>query len=395
MMNKNVRNVLSTAVITSVLAFSIGNGQAFAEESTNVQFEEQVKTDQSIEETNVTELEQVTEVEGTETEINSNDNSVVEIDEEVEDEEVSLIPSDFFYFAKKLMENVKLALTFSDDKEASLLAEFAEERIKEAEQLLIQGEYELAEEVLEKAIEHQEDALEKLEEDLEENQLEEDAETTDEIEDTTEKEEETNNQDKEENINDDSVDSVRAELEAKFSANIVALTAVLEKVENPKAKEAIQKNITKAQVKLEKKINKKLAKLAKENKEKEESETETEEAQTTESNQTNEVVSEVTTDVDQENLENDQEDVTKEQNANVSKTVKTTEVKTDYKAAEKAQKIIKKQEEKKAKIEQPKREKLTKTEENKQKENKVKGKSIQKQQEAKEKKDNKGNGKKE
>lgn len=123
-----------------------------------------------------------------------------------------------------------MAFTLDEEKEASLLASFAEERIKEALALIAKGEEEAANEVLQKAIEQQESALAKYETTENEEQEETQTDSVDE-----EPSAETTVED------DGTADSLRAELEEKLSANIIALKAALEKIENPKAKEALQK----------------------------------------------------------------------------------------------------------------------------------------------------------
>jgi hypothetical protein len=94
------------------------------------------------------------------------DESVVESENEevIETEEPSLVPGDFFYFLKTIQENLQLAFTFSDEKEAELLNAFVEERILEATALFENGEEELANEILQLAIDQQEEAIAKFNE---------------------------------------------------------------------------------------------------------------------------------------------------------------------------------------------------------------------------------------
>ena len=292
---KNVRNVLTTSVIATTFAFTSVTGQAYADNhELDPQVEETVEEEQTNEpstEEEAVSTEDATNEETTEliseedendgaTEVETEDTTTEVATDESEDqieedtavdtdvESPSLIPGDFFYFIKILLENIQLALTFDNVKEAELLASFAEERIKEVEVLLANGEEDLAHEVLLKAIEQQELALakyEQTEQKTEETPAEDQVETvendtieeTDEISTIEDENKDTNEEDQEK----DNVEPTRAALEAKFSANILALTAALEKIENPKAKEVLQRNITKAQEKLEKKIDKKLNKL--------------------------------------------------------------------------------------------------------------------------------------
>lgn len=273
---RSARNVLATSVIASVFAFSLANGHAFAdnhEVSTGSLVEETIQQDQIVEAVDTTTQELTTDVAqdggGTEPstevetenptseELLSENQSDEETDVNQEDEKdiTSLLPGDFFYFTKKLLENVQLALTFNEVKEAELLAGFAEERIKEAEALLAQGEEDLANEILQEAIEQQELALAKYDQ-VQSSEEEEPA-----TEETTEV------------FEDDAIqelapaDPVRAALEEKFAANLTALQTALEKVENPKAREALAKIIIKAEKKFEEKINKKLAKVEEKEKE--------------------------------------------------------------------------------------------------------------------------------
>jgi hypothetical protein len=82
----------------------------------------------------------------------------------------SLLPGDFFYFIKTMMEKIELALTFNDVEKAKLLAEFTENRIDEAKTLLEKGETQLAKEVLKKALQQQEEALKTYEKSKKEDQ---------------------------------------------------------------------------------------------------------------------------------------------------------------------------------------------------------------------------------
>jgi hypothetical protein len=137
----------------------------------------------------------------------------------------SLLPGDFLYFSKILIEKIRLALTIDDVKEARLMAEYASERLTEAEALFAEGNEETAVETMKKAIESIEIADTQL------TTLEEEA----------------------------SGELVQAELnqaEDAVSQNIIALTVAMEKVKNPVAKAALKKNIKKSHAKLAKKIQK-------------------------------------------------------------------------------------------------------------------------------------------
>jgi hypothetical protein len=139
----------------------------------------------------------------------------------------SLLPGDFFYFSKILVEKIRLALTIDDVKEANLIAEFAAERLSEAEALFADGNEEAALETMKKAIDNIEIADDHV------TNLEESA-SGEVVEDDTE-------------LN---------QTKAAVSQNIIALTAAMEKVKNPVAKASLQKNIQKSYAKLAKKMEK-------------------------------------------------------------------------------------------------------------------------------------------
>lgn len=161
----------------------------------------------------------------------------------------TVLPGDFFYFVKTALEKIKLALTFDDNKEAKLLATYATERLVEAEVLFSNGDEDKALETIKNAITYLESAEETVEKDV-------DKDLTSEInkdvkEETLEDEDEllikTVSAEKEESVN---------EVEKLISQNIIALTAALEKVKNPRAKAALQKNIDKSYAKLARKLEK-------------------------------------------------------------------------------------------------------------------------------------------
>jgi|GEM_PF-2220501 len=173
----------------------------------------------------------------TDIERQTNKNTATETADHVNDDAPILLPGDFFYFVKAMIENIELALTFDDAEKAKRLAEFAEERLAEAKALLEQGEIEQAKEVLTNALKQQEAAWDVYEETKQ----------------TDEQNGETAKTD---------VEALRQQLEEKFSRNIMALQTALEQVKNPHAKEVLARNIDKAKQKLEAKIEKRLAKQA-------------------------------------------------------------------------------------------------------------------------------------
>lgn len=295
--------VLSTSVIATAFTLGIGITSTYAEDPV-------ITSDEEISE------EQQTDQSNTENSAVDPDNSSVEVETEQEDEdssedEPSLLPGDFFYFFKTMTESIQLAITFDDTEEALLLTEFTQERIAEAEALLEEGEEELAKEVLQKAVEQQEQAFEEFE-DAQSEESEESEETTDpaeETDETTDPIEETDETTDEDNS------SLLEELEAKFSKNISALTLVLDKIENEKARAAIEKNIAKAVEKLDKKISKKLAKLA----------VIDDEEPVDEDNLENDNESEETTDTNSDIIEEDTESATEVDELDDSKVVEEEE----------------------------------------------------------------------
>lgn len=132
-------------------------------------------------------------------------------------ESPSLLPGDFFYFTKILMEKIHLALTSDDVKEAKLVAEFATERLAEAEALFAEGNEQAALETMKTAIENIENADEQV------SIIDQEA-AEEVVEDETE----------------------LGEVKEVLSQNIIALTSAMEKVKNPVAKAALKKNIEKA-----------------------------------------------------------------------------------------------------------------------------------------------------
>ncbi|MGV3265702.1 DUF5667 domain-containing protein [Cytobacillus pseudoceanisediminis] len=174
--------------------------------------------------------------------------------EELDEEAPSLLPGSFFYFAKIALEKVKLALTFDDIKDAKLLADYASERMAEAEALFAEGKGEEALEAIEKALEHMENAEtivdEEANEDLgksisdeEDNgNLDESAEVETPDEDDADREDSSDN----DTANKESEDEIKEIL----AQNIIALQANLAKFserfdENHSSVLAMQKNIAK------------------------------------------------------------------------------------------------------------------------------------------------------
>jgi chemotaxis protein histidine kinase CheA len=227
MKNPRFTNLVAKGVLTSSLVISMGTGTVLAEE---VGTNSSAETTTMIGETPSTEANSVTTEEVVKVVAPQGD---VNLDEETE--APSLIPGDFFYFVKVMLEKIRLAVTIDDYKEAGLLAEFAGERIAEAKKLIVEGEKEEAEKLLQEAITTQELASKTLPvvEGTEVEGTEPAAVTTE-----------------------DSNLEIEQEVESKLANNVDSLLVVLGKIENPKAQKAIMKNIEKSFKKLDKKFAK-------------------------------------------------------------------------------------------------------------------------------------------
>lgn len=233
MREKKWTRFVTTSVLASSLIFPTGvfanEGESTTEELEIVTEDTTVEESTPVEET-VTE-ETVTPDVTTGEEIVSDGEEITAEDEieaveeettiDLEEQEPSLVPGDFFYFVKTMTEKIRLAFTVDDYKEAQLLAEFAAERIAEANALIAEGKTADAETLLKDAIATQEQAGEELPE----GEMATDAEAAEET-----------------------------EVKTKLAHNIDSLLVVLAKVENPTAQQAIMKNIQKTFVKLDKKF---------------------------------------------------------------------------------------------------------------------------------------------
>lgn len=219
-------HLVTSGMLASSIIFSFGTGSAFADSDGH-------ETDNSA----------VTTESGAVTEPVEN----TTVDTEVEQADApSLVPGDFFYFVKLMAEKVRLAFTFDDYKEAQLLANFAAERIAEANALFAEGKTDEAAELLKEAIATQEQSAERIS-DSEEP-------TTEEATVEGEDSKETEGTDTE------------AKVESKLAHNIDSLVATLSHVKNETAQKALMKNIQKSFAKLEKKaakLEEKDAKFAK------------------------------------------------------------------------------------------------------------------------------------
>jgi hypothetical protein len=195
-MNKNINQVVRNIILAGTLTLGIGTTSVLANNP------------------------EVT------TQTESTASSTSTADSQTTKDNPSLLPGDFFYFVKTIIEKIEYALTFNDVDKAHRLAEFAQERIKEANVLLAQGKSELAVEALQKALQNQDLALD--------FQAEEEANTP--SSDVAGEDEHTP----------ESAASVNKEVSGQFTQNLNALVMALEKVDNPKAQEALTKNIQKS-----------------------------------------------------------------------------------------------------------------------------------------------------
>lgn len=196
--------------------------------------------------------------------------------DELEETNPSLIPGDFFYFAKIALEKIRLAFTFDNAKEAELLATYAAERLQEAGALFAEGKEDEALEVIEAAVQYMENSQEIVDEEVSEEEVADTEEGTD-AEDGTTSDENTEETDSEESTEDgeEPADDVAAEesgdedteedvvsedpfeeIEGMLRQNIIALKAAMEHVGNENARAQLQKNIDKTYAKMAKKLAK-------------------------------------------------------------------------------------------------------------------------------------------
>ncbi|WP_155922287.1 DUF5667 domain-containing protein [Bacillus sp. EB01] len=300
----------------------------------------------------------------------------------------SLIPGDFFYFVKVALEKIKLAIAFNNDKEAELLAAYAAERLAEAEELFIAGEEERAIETIKEALTYLEEYEEQAGEEAEQPEFEK---PEDDGLETDEPAEGEQSPPGEQPVGEEPANEV-TEGEKETSdvprQNIVALMAALEKVQNPKAKAALQKNIDKTY----EKIAEKLAKI------------EEDSAKDSEQAELEEGVTPVKPVIPSQTSESGdvEDDVVGEKNPVI--TVPADPAKKDAKQAEKVEKKkainekkqakeIKKQEKKEAKAAQQKEKKETKATQKKEKQVQKEARKQDKKEQKGKSKEQKNNGK--
>lgn len=173
----------------------------------------------------------------------------------------SLLPGDFFYFAKIAFEKIQLALTFNDVKKAKLLADFASERLAEAKALLASGNQDTALKTIDNALEDMKDADSKVD-----SQKQSETKTSQANENTNADNSQSSTSAADQAKMDDSAnqDNQAAAINNTLKQNIIALTAAMEKVKNPVAKAALKRNIEKSYAKLVKKFGETDPTIAKE-----------------------------------------------------------------------------------------------------------------------------------
>ncbi|MDQ0885477.1 hypothetical protein QFZ81_000565 [Paenibacillus sp. V4I9] len=254
--------LLAKSFMISLLVFSVGTGSVLASEITT---------------TTTTPSSNPASVSVTQNTTSSSQAGTTS--NESKTETPDLLPGDLFYFVKIMYENIRLALTVNDVKEARLLTAFAQERLVEANVLLAQGKTEEANLSLQKSLETQQSAVQKTDQasgisiTVKTTQVETIAQAAAKDEDSTQKEtaataaakqgsEQT--ADPEQTEAEDVINPVREvknpeqvlKVKADLQHNIVALSSALEKVGNPNAQLALMKNIEKAFAHLDKKLSK-------------------------------------------------------------------------------------------------------------------------------------------
>jgi hypothetical protein len=171
----------------------------------------------------------------------------------------SLLPGDFFYFAKIALEKIQLALTFDDVKQAKLLAGFASERLAEAQALFASGDQDRALKTINEALEDMKNAETSVDtqktaaSSTKQEDVNNQTTNSNQIKADDEKSVKDNDQSNSE-INKDDQESLA--VKQTINQNIAALTVALNKVKNPVAKAALQRNIEKRYAKLAEKMAK-------------------------------------------------------------------------------------------------------------------------------------------
>lgn len=176
--------------------------------------------------------------------------------ESTQTETPSVIPGDFFYFAKIAFEKIKLAVTFDNSKEAELMATYASERLAEAGALYGEGKEAEALKVIQAAIEYIESSQSIVDETNPAETIDQDSK----VDDVTTTTDENTAQDSNATVGEASDEqNSNTEVEDTLRHNITALSAAMEHVGNDKARASLQK----ISIKHTQKSLKKLLKLEK------------------------------------------------------------------------------------------------------------------------------------
>jgi hypothetical protein len=145
MINKTKWGFATMTALT--LMFSQGAGavtQAFAADGTTAQTSTQTTTTNTGTSTN------------TGSALNTTSGSTTDSTSQAK---AGILPDNFFYFVKLMVEKIDLAFTSNDKEKAKLLSQYAAERIAEANALIQKGETAQAAQALQKAIDQQEQAV--------------------------------------------------------------------------------------------------------------------------------------------------------------------------------------------------------------------------------------------
>ncbi|TVY11086.1 DUF5667 domain-containing protein [Paenibacillus cremeus] len=248
-------HILTKSILTGVLVLSVGTGSAFASDDASMTSPTAVSANQAA----ITNSSSVV-----------NTQTGTAADAKVKTPE--LLPGDFFYFIKSAYETIQMAVAVGDVKEARLLAVFAQERLAEAQALLADGKTEIANQTLQKALVSQQQSLDKLNKSTSSGSTSGTGQTASSGAESTPASTPAQNMTASPAASpiapasdDDEGDSPVAEVKdpkqvlkvkTDLQHNIVALTAALEKVKNPRAQMALLKNIEKSFGHLEKKLSK-------------------------------------------------------------------------------------------------------------------------------------------
>lgn len=277
--SQNQLNKLAKSTLAVVLAgtFTLSASQVFAEGTTSQQENYQTVDLQTVTSDSSTAAQPKTDTNPTQSGIQTDSSTTTPASDTIAEAnstttqtqgKPSLIPGDFFYFVKAAFERIKLALTFNDVKKAKLLANYASERLAEAQALLASGQQQTAVNTIDQSLEDMKAAdkiVDKRKKAAPTNtQVKDDSDKADDQNVTvdTVKTDEASSTEQVQGQNQTNDDKTLDEVNNIISQNIAALTAALDKVKNPVAKAALERNIAKSYAKLARKITKSADRLA-------------------------------------------------------------------------------------------------------------------------------------